>query len=107
MQTAKHRQSQKGDARPPELRYVEVEFALEHNGAEQVYICGNFNQWQPASLRMVGHPGAGLWKKRLVLPPGRYEYKFVVDGNWTHDPDARQNVPNIYGSLNSGVEVRT
>jgi hypothetical protein len=84
---------------------VEVEFVLEHSGAEQVYICGDFNGWQPACLRMIGKPEAGLWEKRLPLQPGRYEYKFLVDGHWVHDPDARENVPNVYGSLNSVVDV--
>jgi len=84
----------------------EVDFVLECSGAEHVYICGDFNHWQPTSLRMIGNPEAGLWEKRLVLPPGRHEYKFVVDGQWLHDPDARENIQNIYGSLNSVVEVR-
>jgi 1,4-alpha-glucan branching enzyme len=106
MQTTKPSQSQKREALPPEPRRVEVEFVLECTGAEQVYICGDFNQWRPTSLRMIGNPDAGLWEKRLTLPPGRYEYKFVVNGNWTHDPDARENVANVYGSLNSVVEVR-
>ena len=55
---------------------------------------------------MVGNSDVGLWEKRLVLPPGHYEYKFVVDGSWTQDPEAAENVPNILGSLNSVVEVR-
>ena len=84
---------------------IEVEFILERCGAEQVYICGDFNNWHPSSLRMVGTPEAGLWEKRLTLQPGRYEYKYLVDGNWTHDPDASENVPNVYGSLNSIVDV--
>ena len=33
-------------------------------------------------------------------------YKFVVDGNWTHDPNARENVANEHGSLNSVTEIR-
>jgi 1,4-alpha-glucan branching enzyme len=106
MQTTKPRQNQKWETLPPESRRVEVEFILECTGAERVYLCGDFNQWRPASLRMIGDRDAGLWEKRLVLSPGRYEYKFVVDGNWTHDPDARENVSNVYGSLNSVVEVR-
>ncbi len=84
----------------------EVDFVLECNGAEHVYVCGGFNDWHPACLRMIGNPDAGLWEKRLLLPPGRHEYKFVVDGKWLHDPDAGENVSNIYGSLNSVVEVR-
>ena len=84
---------------------VDVEFVLERCGAEQVYICGDFNDWQPASLRMLGDSESGLWEKRLTLEPGRYEYKFRADGNWIHDPDARENVPHPYGSLNSVVDV--
>jgi len=85
----------------------ETGFVLEHNGAENVYLCGDFNNWKPASLRMIGHPDVGLWEKRLTLSPGRYEYKFIVDGKWVHDPDARENIPNIFGSLNSVVEVQS
>jgi 1,4-alpha-glucan branching enzyme len=84
----------------------EVGFILKCQRAEHVYVCGDFNGWHPASLRMICDPDAGQWEKRLILPRGRHEYKFVVDGNWLHDPDARENVSNIYGSLNSVVEVR-
>jgi 1,4-alpha-glucan branching enzyme len=84
----------------------QVDFVFECIGAERVYICGDFNDWQPTCLRMVGHPEAGLWEKRLTLSPGHYEYKFVVDGKWLHDPDAYENRPNIFGSLNSVLEVR-
>ena len=83
----------------------EVEFVLECAGAEHVYVCGDFNEWKPAGLPMIGSPESGLWEKRLLLPPGRHEYKFVVDGQWRHDPDAHENVPNAFGSLNSVAEV--
>ena len=90
-------------AKPP---HREVDFVLECNGVERVYVCGDFNNWRPTSLRMIGNADAGLWEKRLTLSPGRYEYKFVVDGKWLHDPDAQENVSNIYGSLNSVVQVQ-
>lgn len=83
----------------------EVDFVLECAGAEEVYLCGDFNKWQPASLPMIGTANPGTWKKRLVLPAGRHEYKFVVDGKWLHDAEASENVRNIYGSFNSVVEV--
>jgi 5'-AMP-activated protein kinase regulatory beta subunit len=85
----------------------EVDFILECNGAEHVYVCGDFNDWRPTCLRMIGNAELGLWAKRLLLPPGRYEYKFVVDGKWLHDHDAMENISNIYGSLNSVVEVQS
>jgi hypothetical protein len=42
-----------------------------------------------------------------VLEPGRYEYKFVMDGKWIHDSRAGENVANASGSLNSVLEVPT
>ena len=110
MPASKNQRSQKGKVKLNESttngQYREVDFVLDCNGAEHVYVCGDFNDWQPTSLRMIGSPDAGLWEKRLVLPPGRHEYKFVVDGQWQHDRDARENVLNEFGTLNSVVEVR-
>jgi len=47
----------------------------------------------------------GIGKRRLLLAPGRYQYKFIVDGDWIADPTAQNNVPNEHGSLNLVVEV--
>jgi 1,4-alpha-glucan branching enzyme len=84
----------------------EVAFVLSSREAEEVYLCGDFNQWVPRSLPMIRHGEDHLWEKRLVLELGRYEYKFIVNGVWIHNPDAPENVPNIHGSLNSVLEVR-
>jgi 1,4-alpha-glucan branching enzyme len=84
----------------------EVAFVLSSQEAEEVYLCGDFNQWVPRSLPMIRHGEDHCWEKRLVLEPGRYEYKFIVNGVWIHNPDAPENVPNSHGSLNSVVEVR-
>ncbi len=84
---------------------VEVEFVLDRCGAEQVCVCGDFNGWQPDSLRQTGDAENCLWEKRVPLQPGRYEYKFLVDGEWVQDPQASENVPNAFGSLNSVVKV--
>ena len=84
----------------------EVAFILNSPGAESVYLCGDFNEWFPGGLPMIRRMDGRLWEKRLLLPPGRYEYKFIVDGVWMHNPDAGENVRNAFGSLNSVVEVR-
>lgn len=83
----------------------EVAFILSSPEAEEVYLCGDFNQWSPHSLPMIRHGEDHWWEKHLVLEPGRYEYKFIVNGVWIHNPDAPQNVPNAFGSLNSVMEV--
>jgi len=90
---------------PSRMKVVEVTFLLEHPQAREVFLCGDFNRWAPESLRMVRRDGAGRWEKRLTLQPGRYEYRFVVDGEWMSDPRARAEVPNPYGSSNSVVAV--
>ena len=54
----------------------------------------------------------GTWAITLDLPPGRYEYKFVVDGQWCCEPgcdgtnrDCPKCVPNAFGTMNRFVEV--
>ena len=83
---------------------VDVVFALEYPQAREVYLCGDFNQWSPARGRMFLRSGQRRWEKRVTLPPGRYEYKFLVDGQWIHDTRAPEITRNVHGSLNS---VRT
>jgi hypothetical protein len=39
------------------------------------------------------------------LPAGRYEYRFVVDGQWMSDPSAREYVQNTFGSTNCVLVV--
>jgi 1,4-alpha-glucan branching enzyme len=104
-QLAEHRKSTANGV-PIAPKLVEVTFSLDRPGAQEVYLCGDFNQWSATSLRMIRHGASGHWEKRLTLAPGRYQYKFVVDGEWIHNPGASENLPNHHGSLNSVMEVR-
>ncbi len=70
--------------------------------AREVFLVGDFNNWDPRSDRMVKRGGKFQKSKRLA--PGEYQYKFVVDGEWHTDPDAPQ-VPNEYGTQNSVIRV--
>lgn len=49
--------------------------------------------------------GNGLWIKELVLPPGAYEYRLVVDNEWVPDPLCPETVANPFGGKNSVVKV--
>jgi hypothetical protein len=47
----------------------------------------------------------GHWETTVELAPGRYEYKFVRDGEWMPDLLALENVLNPHGTLNSVIHV--
>ena len=78
---------------------------LTHATAQEVCIAGSFNDWHPSVTPMV-RLDDGKWAKELALPPGRYEYRFVVDGQWVDDPAATELIPNPFGTANAVLEVR-
>jgi 1,4-alpha-glucan branching enzyme len=73
-------------------------------GAQAVFIAGSFNDWHPSASPML-RLSDGTWAKELVLAPGSYEYRFVVDGQWVGDPAAKDYVPNPYGGMNAVLTV--
>jgi 1,4-alpha-glucan branching enzyme len=73
-------------------------FRYHAPSARQVTLAGNFNNWggtqgggryDPSIDRMRDHDGDGVWTIVIPLPPGRYQYKFVIDGGvrWEQDPN--------------------
>ena len=83
---------------------VLVHFELQHPTATQVCIAGSFNDWHSSATPMVSM-GGGRWAKEILLPPGTYEYRFVVDGAWITDECGRQQVANPFGSHNTVLHV--
>jgi 1,4-alpha-glucan branching enzyme len=84
-----------------------VAVSIKAPEAKEVYVAGTFNNWKPHDHRLKRSPEDGTWASRLDLPPGRYEYKFVVDGRWCSEPgcDPAYNgcpgcVPNQFGTMN-------
>ena len=82
----------------------EVIFSAHFDDASQVLIAGDFNGWNPVSpLQMTHKPGD--WRVKLPLAPGRYRYRFIVDGKWVTDPHNTYVEANQFGELNNVVEV--
>jgi len=77
----------------------EVTFAIEAPGAEHVLLAGDFNDWTLEGSEM--DPMGGVWTKVIKLPPGRYRYRYVVDGRWENDPSNAAVEPNPYGGYDS------
>ncbi len=73
--------------------------------AREVAVAGDFNAWKPGTARMRRGQG-GVWTVELPLAPGkRYEYMFVVDGNWVTDPAAPASVDDGFGGRNAVLDL--
>jgi len=83
----------------------EVAVFRAHNpDALEVQLAGDFNDWMPHSTPMR-RLSNGDFEARIRLNQGRYRYRLVVDGRWSHDPRNPAAEPDEYGQLNSIVEV--
>lgn len=71
----------------------------------QVYVAGSFNCWRSDAHALSYDTKTGLAQASITLPPGRHEYKFVVDGAWMVDPSCPDWVINDHGSLNSVITI--
>ena len=76
-----------------------VQFELYAPDAKRVCLAGDFNNWDVDHLLMK-RDKKGTWMASFSLPPGRYEYRFRVDGVWHDDPNAPERVGNPFGSQN-------
>ena len=83
---------------------LSVEFKLNAPDAQSVFIAGDFNGWRVDKDKM-NKGKDGIWRKKISLPLGRYEYQFLVDGNWWADPENPSRTWNAFGTQNSVREV--
>ncbi len=82
-----------------------AQFELSAEQESQVYVAGTFNNWSPTATPLEYHPEIGHFRTSLHLPKGRYEYRFVVNGDWVTDPQCAEWAANEFGSLNSVIHV--
>ena len=73
--------------------------------AKDVYVVGDFNDWKMDEFSKLDRQDSGQWEKSLYLLPGKYRYKFVVDGLWFWDPQNTEKEPNPYGDFDSVFQV--
>ena len=84
-------------------------FTCQSPEARDVFLAGTFNDWDPNGIVMERQDD-GTWRTELELAPGRYEYKFIVDGVWCCEPGQEDSqcetcIPNSFGTMNRFVEV--
>ena len=83
---------------------VHVPFTVTLHGAGDVALAGDFNGWSPDAGRLAKAPD-GRWRIDLLLPPGEYQYRLVVDGQWRDHPEAQRRIWNSFGTQNCVLEV--
>ncbi|MBI4057493.1 MAG: hypothetical protein HY399_08120 [Elusimicrobia bacterium] len=62
-----------------------IRFELSDPQAHSVHLAGDFNQWSGDSLSLARNK-KGTWEVLVPLPPGKYHYLYIIDGQWTLDP---------------------
>lgn len=92
-------------AREP-LHTVEFSYHPPRGVANTVSVAGSFNGWN-ADKNPLKKDTRGGFRVSLHLPPGSYQYKLVVDGQWIADPSNPNRVDNGLGSFNSALELPT
>ena len=81
-----------------------VLFSFHAPQAKEVYLVGDFNQWDVKKHKMK-KGNKGNWEKTVVIKPGTYEYKYIVDGNWQEDSDHPRSLLNSFGTYNNVCTV--
>jgi hypothetical protein len=79
-----------------------AQFILPNNkSAKTVYLSGTFNDWStmqnPMTLTDSG------WLVKVKLKPGKYSYKYIIDGKWAIDPNNKLDEKDNERKTNSVV----
>lgn len=73
---------------------------------ESVSLVGEFNNWAADETPMAFDSLTGSWKTAIALPPGVWEYKFVVNHQqWLPDPQNPERVSDGWNGFNSVKRV--
>ncbi|MEK6283655.1 MAG: DUF3471 domain-containing protein [Acidobacteriota bacterium] len=90
---------------PPASLKGSTTFRLKgYPGARVVALAGTFNDWNQSQL-LFAREGDD-WVSRIDLAPGKYTYKFIVDGDWILDPGNPNTEDDERGLTNSVVVVK-
>ena len=82
-----------------------VNFSVDAEPGSTVYLAGIFNDWSVDKKQLKDAKGTGRFTGFLFLLPGRYEYKFIINGIWEIDSQNPDFVPTCMNSLNSVIGV--
>jgi len=88
-------------ARHPQTVFS-VDLSRQPYPVKTVALVGEFNQWAANRQPMRYDSTQGMWKTEIALPPGKWEYKFVLNGEqWIPDPQNPKRVADGWNGFNS------
>ena len=82
-----------------ETKAQKVDFKLFAPESQNVFLAADFNNWDPNSHPLKKN-SKGEWRISVGLSPGRYECRFLVDGEWRNDPNCNAFTSNPFGGEN-------
>jgi len=82
-----------------------ITFNCKADPKSDVYVSGSFNRWDGVLKKMTDTSGMGDYYIEHMLPPGKHEYKFVINGEYQADSECPHWVLNEFGTLNSVIDV--
>ena len=85
---------------------MKKQFVFHAPEAILVKVVGSFNNWRPSKEAVMTRNEDGTWTKDIALPPGSYQYRFLVDDVWVEDKTNPKKVDNSFGGKNSVVDIR-
>jgi glycosidase len=85
----------------PEKKKIRLE--LENKDYNDVKIKGEMNSWNPNSTSVILE--GNKWVTEMKLNPGKYQYKYIVDGKEISDPVNQDSISNGIGGFNSLLTI--
>lgn len=96
-----------------------VKFVFDSPSSQVVFLAGQFNNWTwekakvsenetvNVVIEMERNKQTGFWEKFVYLSPGKYQYKYVLDGGtWKYDQNTLEKTDDGYGGFNSVIVVK-
>jgi len=74
-------------------------FLPGQKNASRVFLSGSFNAW--STLETPMQPCDSGWTVTLKLQPGKYSYKYIIDGKWSNDSYNKLREQDTYHGYNN------
>jgi 1,4-alpha-glucan branching enzyme len=84
----------------------EVTFEYANESAAEVALVGDFNDWQPLTMKQAKKAGSPFRIKARMPKNADYQFRYYVDrAYWANDDRADTYWPNKFGEDNSVVNT--